>query len=280
MNKYTSFANEAVDSLARDIKMAGIAPHYVNFSKDFSQQINAAVKFKLPDNGQLFETNELDPTETLRKFIDMRLNLPFPLIAIEFVELMEGISPDLKVLVVAEEKGDEILARVGLCNINETHGWHFCDCFVTSIHRDTYEVGCYFVQDEHELADLDGFKRKASLSALIATRVLSQVLCALSCNNTEITDDLVKPSPLKQSMRKNKGKIPFYSFKVLTVKTQAAKKKAKRTTTAANGTPKRNHLRRGHIRVYEDRNLKTWVNKCIVGDMNIGSVDKEYMLTA
>ena len=49
-----------------------------------------------------------------------------------------------------------------------------------------------------------------------------------------------------------------------------------------HGTPKRQHVRRGHWRVTKDKHGRvkdrTWIQPCIVGNPDLGIINHEYVL--
>lgn len=98
------------------------------------------------------------------------------------------------------------------------------------------------------------------------------LLCVLSCTNAHI-EDYPKPSKLKQDMRKKKGKLAFFEFKILTIDGNADHS-ALGAARSSHSSP-RVYLRRGHIRRLKTKNV--WVNSCVVGDKSKGIVQKDYL---
>ena len=75
--------------------------------------------------------------------------------------------------------------------------------------------------------------------------------------------------------REAKGKVPFFTYKVLTLK--PSKRSSGEGLGGTHASP-RVHLRRGHIRRLPDKRI--WVNGCVVGDKSKGMVVKDYAVPA
>lgn len=70
---------------------------------------------------------------------------------------------------------------------------------------------------------------------------------------------------------------PFYSYHTVSLARRAARLEAREDDgLQVTGTKRRLHFRRGHWRHFDG--WKTWVNWCLVGDPDLGFVDKHYKL--
>ena len=105
-------------------------------------------------------------------------------------------------------------------------------------------------------------------------RIVLELLEALSCKNVEQTI-IQKCDAALNTRRINKGKLPLYEERMLTIKVNA--KQGTGTRTGTHESP-RQHLRRGHIRRLETGNI--WVNACVVGSSEKGVIKKIYNVTA
>lgn len=91
--------------------------------------------------------------------------------------------------------------------------------------------------------------------------------------DAEVAESEVIRAPYKlNKKREQSGKLPLRDYHIVNLA------KRHRTSTAANGegTKKRLHFRRGHWRHYDG--FKTWVRWCLVGDPELGFVDKHYRM--
>lgn len=105
-------------------------------------------------------------------------------------------------------------------------------------------------------------------------RIVLELLEALSCRNVEQTI-IQKCDKVLNARRINKGKLPLYEERILTIKVNA--KQGTGTRTGTHESP-RQHLRRGHIRRLETGNI--WVNACVVGSSEKGVIKKSYNVAA
>lgn len=70
---------------------------------------------------------------------------------------------------------------------------------------------------------------------------------------------------------------PFYSYHTVSLARRAARLEAREDDgLQVQGAKRRLHFRRGHFRHFDG--WKTWVNWCLVGDPDLGFVDKHYKL--
>jgi hypothetical protein len=102
----------------------------------------------------------------------------------------------------------------------------------------------------------------------------------LSCSNV-ITEDML-PSAALNKKRVQSGKLPFFTYKVLTVRERRTKlMEAHVMGQHEQRQSPRQHVRRGHIRVYhrsEPNERRVWINQMIVGNQALGTVTKDYRI--
>lgn len=241
-----------------------------------------SVKFKLPLDGMLFDVDhDQSIQDTINDFIGAELNLPFKEIALEFLVEFENLKQS-PFVVFAEEVDSEI--QVLVFNRNSNNNWTSIRGLSISINRFNYTTHVD-IHGKDEIMDgvIDDQELKSQVDTItqIAVSSIMQLLCALACTNVNISDDDVKPSTVKQTIRRSKGKLPFFSYKVLTV--QIGKNSKESVKLNAYHTDddefipsgKRAHLRRGHPRIYKT-GLKIWVNSCSVANKKLGNVEKTY----
>jgi len=102
-------------------------------------------------------------------------------------------------------------------------------------------------------------------------------LCeALTCSNVR-ADPLERIDAAKNARRVRDGKLPLYETKVLTIDVAGGKPGVHGHAHGDRASP-RQHLRRGHIRRLESRNV--WVNAAVVGSAGAGRIDKAYNVEA
>ena len=253
---------------------------HLQFSNKLSKLITESQKFILPLNASLYDFGDSDLEDALTDFVGDKLNLPFPKITLEF-HMQLGDSVLVPIVLFVEEDQNSINLYPAFAMKDGT--WRISPFLGYSIDRNTYIPSS---QNSTALNKMIGntsaaqnFYLDLGHTAFIA---IVQLLCALSCTNVYISDHNIKPSALKQQIRRNKSKTPFYTYKVLTVKPRD------NTTPSyaldANEdenihSSKRFHLRRGHPRKLQS-GIKIWVSPCTVGNKQIGIVEKSYKLTA
>lgn len=297
MNTYTGWVNEILDQykhIFKGVENLQKEKHSYTPTQAALIELNQrllrlgtkSVKFKLPLDAMLFDVDpDTTVLETIQTFIGDDLNLPFKEIALEFpVEYVNGVQSPF--VVFAEQVEDEIELLV--FNRNRDNAWTSIRGLQISINRIDYSV-LVNLKDKEEIMEGDindpHLKEQVDTITQISISAIMQFLCALNCSNVNISDDDVKPSAVKQTMRKSKGKLPLFTYKVLTV--QVGKSPTNTVKLNANQSHdedeefipsgKRAHIRRGHPRRYKS-GLKIWVNACSVGNKKLGQVDKEYKL--
>jgi len=86
------------------------------------------------------------------------------------------------------------------------------------------------------------------------------------------THDVVRAPAALNAKRSKAGKLPLYDYHVVSL---AHRTRVAPLGTGTHRTP-RLHFRRGHWRHYEDHN--TWIKWTLVGDPDLGFIDKHYTL--
>lgn len=101
-------------------------------------------------------------------------------------------------------------------------------------------------------------------------QALMMLLTALACSNVK-TQIVLPPDALNKKRIRN-SKPPFRSHHILVI----GEKPANKTTGDGSHASPRQHLRRGHIRKLENKNV--WVNACVVGSATNGVATKDYSI--
>lgn len=259
-------------------EILGIGTYPIEYHKKQVLKLNDAVKFMLPNNGLVVDkvgyfdsdnkNKQYNLEETFKGYI-IQKKLPYPKIALEFYS---SFSKE-KMVLLAEETADEGIIKL-------THYFNYADFGKRWAVNHVY---CLVnLNDFIILPLLDGLQ-KTPISELnpddialmknkieSCSYILMSFLSALNCSN--VKQEEIQPSKIMNKLRKEKGKQPFFSYKVLTIDTQNTVTSNK-SGNGSHASP-RVHLRRGHIRRLPNKTV--WVNSCVVGDKSKGMVQKDY----
>lgn len=105
-------------------------------------------------------------------------------------------------------------------------------------------------------------------------RAVLELCEALSCTNVS-SEPLIKIDQAKAARRAKDGKLPLYETRYLIIDANnKPMPNGSKTQQQSGRNGPRQHLRRGHVRILGDR--RTWVNSCVVGNLEKGRVDKNY----
>jgi hypothetical protein len=260
-------------------------------------------KFILPQGGRIID-NDLDG-------LPDNINLPFPEILIEYSIKPNGkISPAEKIftkegsygsskrIAVAQQlevngpivvfslafnddsKNWEIFpyAQVNLKNvstnieINPVIDKLFKDNNIRQFKVGSY--GCYSVPFDEIPKYVPDWQERACVDLADENRAVLELVQALSCSNVS-TDTIVARKTNKQAKKSKSDSLPFNDYHVLVIRNN--NKANSNSEKGCNKSSPREHLRRGHIRTYENGN-KVWVQSCIVNPGTTGRIDKDYKL--
>lgn len=281
--KYSSFSNELIDQIeqeykrfnkARNKNLSSNSKTYQNMMESlyipFCNTLKNSVKFKLTGANFLLR-NGNDAIDFLRKFVD-EVNLPFSNIVFEIEALVSSESQNAPTIILLEQVEDLIYMKVAIKNNNWTIVEMDGDLIQLVFDRKTFNLEIKF-PDFNSLNDeqISGIMNNYYTS-VFGTFV--SFICALSCKNTKIEDSPIQQSIVKNSLRKSKGKIPFFTHKILTIDPSSSDNN--QPSKGGSHSSPRIHLRRGHIRRLPTKNV--WVNSCVVGDKSKGMVSKDYAI--
>lgn len=266
---YSAHAIEDSPAILKNVrKLCGdkwVSPYAAIYAK-----LKGAIKFRLPDNGVTLGLDPDSRAESLREFN----RLPYPCIALEFT--MTG----------SLGSGDASCPeRVLLCWETGDAKWPISvQCFVRSGGKWTpYPALAELSPDSADLRitpnvppeaigyGIDEFRDGVIKDINHDLIPLSEFLAAVSCSNVEY-QDCAPPEALNKK-RRMRGRVPFFTYKTLVLKTASVVGMAGAGGTHAGP---RVHLRRGHIRRLPDK--RVWVNACVVGDKSKGMVVKDYAI--
>jgi len=243
--------------------------------RQFSKDLEEAVVFSLPNNGRILGTKE--------KNIEYEeLRLPFQKTVLQFFyEIPAALGKSYQVIVLAEEQEKTIEIYNFFKWLDKpTRKWNV-NPFMTTLSK----IGCVFQnQSDYLHGEMyseaiyskpeDELTKYSKDLRILSMYVFYEFLEALSCKNVEQTI-IQKCDKALNARRINKGKLPLYEERILTIKVNA--KQGTGTRTGTHESP-RQHLRRGHIRRLESGNI--WVNACVVGSSEKGVIKKSYNVAA
>lgn len=141
------------------------------------------------------------------------------------------------------------------------------------------DCGLFYFDKLENSISLFSYNGKEEGDFAVAEIVLDDLLdtlIALECKNV-ITIDNLPPNKLNKK-RIQKNKIPLFTFKTLHIIQNYKRYKTLNSEEQKEEQRKspRLHLRRGHIRHYE--NFQIWIEKTVVGDVKKGIGHKEYKI--
>lgn len=241
--------------------------HYIDLA-------HASQKFMMPPGGRLIDDKQfkaLDENEPLR--------LPYEMIAIEYLSVKteaDDLKPSdylksSKRIVFCRRREDYIVMSLAL--------WHdaagiwvaFGECAIPS----TGYFDRSFISNNGRVGMVFKLRDPSHSPSDYADEVgaVLDFLNALQCSNVGIEKLAVKKA--HKALRKA---IPFDEYHVLTISVSNAKSIGNGASSDSHRSP-REHLRRGHIRRYEN-GLKIWVNAAVVNAGVGGKISKDYRLAA
>ena len=108
-------------------------------------------------------------------------------------------------------------------------------------------------------------------------RASAQVRAVTIALDAEVaTTDVVRAPHKLNRARESRGKLPIFDYHVVSLSRRARAPALPADHSAEPGARRRFHFRRGHWRHYSDH--KTWIKWQLVGDPDLGFVDKHYKL--
>jgi hypothetical protein len=243
------------------------AAEYLTVKSKVEHWVKNGICFALPPSGIL-----LDPAEGAALVDHGLLRLPYPVCILEYTTAdKEG---HLKIIIIAEMVGDQV--QVDMISAASGGGvWTppaiKCDAVVG---RHTYQVAPrlprYIQNKEADWAKGRNFREDAKLMLeSLALRPLYEFLYAIDRYHTTM-DNIAPPDGVNRK-RLKRGKVPLFTYKVLTI----GKKKRKSQHLGGTHASPRSHLRRGYYRTSQ-KGVRHWVQPCMVKGETDGFVHKDY----
>lgn len=290
---YLRKAVPALNKLHKELEKT--QPKYVAHARDVVQAAQRAVKFVMPPNGQIFDSDGSGIPEIIK--------LPYETIVIEYECTQDGgaptqvfgeesVDPARKRIVYAEQKEKEIIiASIVAFQNRGIDFWQVQPYFCVLIPSndvphdadlsDAPEIGgTRLDQVRAQFVDMGGaaedyfgddWERHAYADMVDESSALLSLVEALTCRNVSLEALPVK----KNKGAQMRGALPYDEYHTLVITSRS--KQSSEELGGSHRSP-REHLRRGHIRRLPKGNV--WVNSTIVNSGNHGKVKKMYELTA
>jgi len=247
-------------------------PEAAGLCESIADKIEASHKFLLPFGGRLFD--DIDLGTVLPVF-----RLPFPVITIESTVADAATNVRIKILIVCHEvqrASDVVCAIWALQSVTHRHvpQWYPLGGLAVAygqtpkrLENGHYAFNWQFLPIGEVPIDDDSIAQN-NLKA--AGDSVFQLCAALKCSN--VSTERLDPPVKLQAKRAKEGKLPLFSYHILTVGN--ANPTAHTGATGSHSSP-RTHLRRGHIRNHPTAGF-VWVQSCVVNPGAKGSVNKDY----
>lgn len=114
-------------------------------------------------------------------------------------------------------------------------------------------------------------------SDLIMQMLGEQMVAVCVALEAEVaTSPVVRADYRLNQARERRGKLPIYDYHVVSLARRSRAEALPSDRSVTPGAKRRLHFRRGHWRHYESH--KTWIKWMLVGDPDLGFVDKHYKL--
>ena len=235
------------------------------------RNITHANHFVLPDGGFVIKDAEFKNIEGVIP------RLPYPIITLEYTA-----EPGVEVVILAREMvvdGMECIRIVPFSFSSDNQTWVMPQA-VVSVHSEEHRVeGRYHMRTHntplYEFLLNAGKVKKFNMDHLThALVIVMSFINALACPNV-VTNTYPEANsgedPQQHTTRRSKT---TYETKYLTVLVPGNERQDPKSY--GTGSPKREHLRRGHIRKLHNGKA-VWVNACVVAAGN-ERVDKQYRI--
>ena len=262
--------------------------------RELGSHIKGSVHFSLPINGIVFDNS-------FKGVRNKSIRLPFEQITVEFI----GEEGTHYLIYAKETKDNAENILISVCAIRG-NGDIWTPAFLmaqiqsnwddlSGSRRVVFEDEINLIKDSsvkvgirfftlfqglldvatNEITEEKALKRGMQSMSFCVAPIVS--LCeALSCSNVT-HEPQEKINPALNARRIRDGKLPFYETRCLVINAGKTKLASNGSGNGNHASP-RQHLRRGHIRRLENKNV--WVNSCVVaaGSEN-GKIDKSYSVS-
>lgn len=275
---YSAHAIENLKSMRKQGLSFDYEEDYNKFDSIISMLRNGQ-KFFLPTNGLL-----LDISVVKEEYNDL-IKLPYPVCILEFngdnsdagknpYHVKSDLIHPSKFIVILHENDDgEIITN----SLFEHDGKFYTSPFESKLvgmdsssNMIDFMPSLTFATLEKHMKDVDksSVMNDLHLDISVATQFMIVV------NTKNVTKDKIFPSEKLNKKRCKNGKEPYDSYWVLDI----LKEEHERVVNGGSHASPRQHFRRGHLRRLQNGDV-VWVRHCLVGNRNIGVVNKSYCLS-
>lgn len=291
------FLRKAIPAISKtlEINQTYFPQDYIVKSMQLLRDVQKAVKFVMPIDGKIFDTNlsGLSPDHRLpfeHVLIEYECTTPGGMSSQVFGEEKTGIAKKRIVYASQREQTIFIMSIVAFKTpIGEDH-WtvqpYITEVIPSNLVKDVLieDVTPHiknkkidqFRVCEYDLGGLaertfgDKWREHAYYDMLDEVNCVLNMMEALSCRNVN-----TEPLPVKKNMlaQRKKGALPYDQYHVLMINSRST---GKSVDQGGGHRSPREHLRRGHIRRLSTGNV--WVNSTIVNHGNHGKINKTYGL--
>ncbi len=271
----TYFVTHAIEAL-QEFGGKAIEHETAVFCQTLSTLLRNSQKFRIPDYGKVLNVGDKTIGDLLTDYCTP-FRLPYPIVALEYRHpecAPGGLEKfDANVVLATESVVDgELVISVYVVYRMVKNGlkkWIPCNF---SAHCNGSVFSVVPTTDEgRKIEKIYGANSSVAVSDIQNELGAVISLCAaLSCKNVSHFDSEA-PEKLNKK-RVHSGKVPFFSYKILDIHQGHSENKKLGGTHASP----RCHLRRGHIRRLENKNV--WVNASVVGNKKLGYVSKDYRM--
>lgn len=239
--------------------------------RDVAKHLDQAVRFTLPDGGEIMKLDKKGTFKEMYQELIPIIKLPYDLMTIEYTLSMAGDKEPMPVVLLLNQHESDIMFEIFYKPIGHKL-WVTQDCiYRISLDWSDFKLGMKSRTGGSVGSIANGLGRLA-ISAIL------NLIAALNCSNASIKDEVLKLKTPKNKKNKKAVEQPEIMYKVLILDVlKDDQEEVENTDSAKNGgsgTPKKMHLRRGHIRHLKGKTI--WVNSCRVGDKTVGEVNKIY----
>jgi hypothetical protein len=284
----TYFSTHAVESLREHATIADVSDRrFSAFLSGIANDIASSVKFRVPDYGDILgwaDTKAGANIQELMLTYAKPFRLPYPMCAIEFhhpntrepsvgyqVEDFDATISLAKEITIKGEAAIEIIP-VPRIIVGPEKIWLPANFAIAILESGGITFRALTPHGRQLVTGLSLEQGLAIAGNDCHRELISviQLIAALACRN--VRQRVQSPSERLNKKRRDKKKIPFYSYHTLEI--------VDASNPATNGGGSHNsprvHLRRGHIRQLPKGPV--WVNACVVGNKKLGMVGKDYRI--
>lgn len=315
MNESKNYCNELIKFMQVDNDLVKLpisdsllkkllADEYSTHHNSLCRLLFYKTTIKAIRKGVHFNINNYDAIsdENIDKYVLQNLNVPFPITVLTYHDTDVLQMKNVAILFDGDsEKAMSVLSRFHNLNTSTAAG----KVVVTASYQATHMMDmwatfpvCYIINkdpglnadpfiseltpvfeklpydkelgEEFPKEDVDFLSKPIAIAAI-------NFMAMVSCTNVIKEPVYSKKELLKlNTERKNKGKKPLFESWTLRLDPTKRKMTKNDSESTVKGTPKRQHLRRGHPRHYEGYNV--WISSMIVGRAENGIIEKEYLI--